>query len=417
MNSASPTPSSRAEHLLVLTCLGMVLVGVGARFIDLGSPPGFTFDEHHFIPNARNYLAHQADWNDHPPLSKLLLIPGMLALGDQAWGWRLSSALLGTLLVLLVGVVAGRLFQSRLVGLLAAAFVALDGLFIAYARTVLPDTPLWTFVFGALAVLLGARRGRSVVAAGLLLGLAIATKWTGVCLLLATPWLLWRQGLSRWHLVTLGVSTVATYLGVWCFGLWQTGQSLAPASIWAAHKSLLAHHAGFTVWDNPANSRWYTWPALWHPLVMAFEKPSPGVVRCTSMVGNPWLWYAAGLGALLTVGFIARRVRQAVTLRTGSLLPPEVRAPLGALGLMLLFVAPFVFSNRQAYFFHAMGSAAVGYTLLAWGLERALKHRRGWLLGFVGVALLVGLFYLPVWTFRPEPTWLWELQLPVQRWR
>ena len=55
---------------------------------------------HHFVENARNILATRSDWNDHPPLGKLLLAIGIVALGERqalAFGFTLGAGF-GTLL-------------------------------------------------------------------------------------------------------------------------------------------------------------------------------------------------------------------------------------------------------------------------------------------------------------------------------
>src|SRR5581483_4403071 len=64
------SPTERATTVV----LAMMLAGgVVLRLRNIGFPPRFTFDEHHFVPNARRYLVGEADDNDHPPLGKLLI--------------------------------------------------------------------------------------------------------------------------------------------------------------------------------------------------------------------------------------------------------------------------------------------------------------------------------------------------------
>src|SRR3954447_12118872 len=60
-----------AEPLLPALCLALVVAGPGLRCQHLMFPARLTFDEHHFVENARNSLAGRPDWNDHPPLGKL----------------------------------------------------------------------------------------------------------------------------------------------------------------------------------------------------------------------------------------------------------------------------------------------------------------------------------------------------------
>lgn len=51
---------------LGVACALLVTLGVLLRILGYAEPPTFTFDEHHFVENARNYLHGKNDWNDHP---------------------------------------------------------------------------------------------------------------------------------------------------------------------------------------------------------------------------------------------------------------------------------------------------------------------------------------------------------------
>lgn len=390
-------------RLVLVVCLLMGALGFGGRVLQLGSPPHLSFDEHHFVNNARRYQQGERDLNDHPPMTKLLLLPALRLFGDQPFSWRIMNAALGCLLVFLIGLVAQRLFDDARVGLLAASFAALDGMLIAYARNALPDTPLWTFVFAMLALLLGAKSWRPVVLASLCLGLALSVKWTAAPFALAVPLLLWKRRLPLWWVVPFGALSFLTYLAVWSWGLWLTHLPVTVEGVITTHRELLSHHAGFTVWDNPGNSRWFTWPFMTHPLITSLDAEPDGWVRCTTMLGNPLTWYATTAAVLTSWWWLRARA---------------TRGPVAwALFLMLLSVAPFVFSNRQSYFFHAMGADAFGLGLLAFVLVQLGARWPRVLTGFVVAAALVGLFYFPVWTNRPEPRWLWEVQLPVRAWR
>src|SRR5688500_13272282 len=156
-SSQSPLSARMArlgpEALITILSAIAIAMGVLWRWADLGHPNQFTFDEYHFVENARNYLNGKADWNDHPPLGKLLMLPGIVLFGDNGWGWRAHAAVLGCLHIALMGFVAAGLFGSRRAGWLAAAFVAIDGLFVSYSRTALLDVPMNAFMMASLALM------------------------------------------------------------------------------------------------------------------------------------------------------------------------------------------------------------------------------------------------------------------------
>src|SRR6185436_1898052 len=138
-----------ANPLLVSVCAALVVGGVWLRAQHLMFPPNLSFDEHHFVENARNYLAGRADWNDHPPLGKLLIALMIRLRGDNAVAWRTAPLLFGFGTIVLAHELARRLFQRWQAGLVAAAFVAAEGSLIAYSRTALLDGMLTFFCLAA----------------------------------------------------------------------------------------------------------------------------------------------------------------------------------------------------------------------------------------------------------------------------
>src|SRR5689334_17177265 len=144
-----------------------------------------------------------------PPRSTLFpyttLFRSEAVFGLNSFGWRFASALFGSLAILLMCRIARRLTRSTLLGCLAGLLMALDGLQFVLSRTGILDIFLMFFVLAAFGCVLidrdvsraalaervasvpapagsrdtgprlGIRRWR--VAAGIFLGLAVATKW------------------------------------------------------------------------------------------------------------------------------------------------------------------------------------------------------------------------------------------------
>jgi dolichyl-phosphate-mannose-protein mannosyltransferase len=396
-------------------CLGFICLGVVWRFVDLDYPRTFSFDEHHFVRNARNYIAGKADWNDHPPLGKLVLVPAMKLLGDRGLGWRLSSAIFGLGMVALIGLIAAKVFRDRRVGLFAAAFVAVDGFFLSYARTALIDNPLTISIYGALALMLYARSLAWFAWAAVCVGLAVSSKWTGVCVLFLAPFLLRKSGRSIFHVVWMFALASLVYVTICTVALRLTHQPISLAGMMGTNWSLLQHHAGFTVWDNAGSSKWYTWPFLTHPLVMHFERVGPNALRATSTIGNILLWFATT--AAIGVGLFA--VGRAVWRRISEKLPvatDQVGQAL-LLGGMLALMLPFILTNRQSYIFHYLGAYGLGLGLLAWQIRRIEKWNAAVALGFLACAAVVSLIYVPLWTGSVITPAGFDWRLPFPGWR
>lgn len=217
---------------LLVTALAAVV-----RFVHLDRPPTLVFDETYYVKQAYTLLrvGYEARWPDdpnpafeagdvdtflptadyavHPQVGKWLIALGLHVGGTEPWGWRLGAAVAGTLSVLLLARIARRLFASTALGTLAGGLLAIDGQAIVHSRTALLDGFLTLFVIAAFGALLldreaarrrlarraardpgpdgspgprvrglgprlGARPWR--LAAGVLLGLAIGTKWSGL---------------------------------------------------------------------------------------------------------------------------------------------------------------------------------------------------------------------------------------------
>ncbi|MEM1980924.1 MAG: hypothetical protein QXH59_08880, partial [Candidatus Caldarchaeum sp.] len=64
---------------------------------------GFIFDEAHYIPAVRKMLMGEAVNLEHPPLSKWIIMLGIMALGDNPWGWRVPMVLFSALTLVMAG--------------------------------------------------------------------------------------------------------------------------------------------------------------------------------------------------------------------------------------------------------------------------------------------------------------------------
>lgn len=173
--------------------------------IDHGLPYAYNADENaHFTPKAIGLFGH--GWNPHyfvnpPAYTYVLHIVFAVWFGgrdgvsstfatDPTEVWvvaRVTAAVLGTVAVWLLYLAARRLFDDRRVGLLAAGLLAVAFLPVFYSHLALNDVPTLAPICLALwgiAGVLRFGRTRDYVVAGLGLGLACATKYTGGVVLL-----------------------------------------------------------------------------------------------------------------------------------------------------------------------------------------------------------------------------------------
>ena len=159
--------------IVAVTALAGVL-----RFAHLEQPPDFVFDEVYY-PKAACILVGWSDgvchidsndekyWREnkwdvgswvHPPLGKWQIAMGIKAFGMTPLGWRFTSALAGTLVVLFTAVMAQLLFGKAVWTFVAGLLIATENLNVVMSRTALLDVHLemWV-VLGFLCLLLDRR--------------------------------------------------------------------------------------------------------------------------------------------------------------------------------------------------------------------------------------------------------------------
>ena len=215
------------------------------RFWNLGRPEEFLFDETYYAKDAWSLLKHgyttgYADGADnkilvgrvegifedapsmivHPEVGKWLIALGEATFGMDPFGWRVASAVVGTLAVLVMVRLVRRLTGSTLLGCTAGLLLAFDGLHFVMSRVALLDIFMSFFLLAAAAALVVdrdwtrvrmARRmpvGRTPAVsdwgplrglwfrpwrllAGVMFGLAVATKWNALFPLAAFGLLVW----------------------------------------------------------------------------------------------------------------------------------------------------------------------------------------------------------------------------------
>ena len=363
------------------------------RFNRLSAPNAIIFDETYYAKDAWSILQHGVEWNwatffpnantqiiaghtnfvfpcsgtacaeyvVQPPLGKLLMAVGEWVYGLNSRGWRVVPALFGTLAILLMCRVARRITRSTLLGCLAGLLLSLDGLEFVLSRTGILDIFLMFFVlasFGALVVdrdvsrarlaeamvlepsdeagpSLGIRKWR--VAAGVLIGLACASKQYGFWYILAYAGLCvaWDIGARRtvglrayargalvrdgkWLPITLGVIPLVTYVATWS-GWFATSTGydrnyaqlngvntpiIGPLySLFEYHKEMLSFGVALDA-RHPYESQPWDWFVITRPVAFFWQSytnaagtqlAKPGTtgpwVSEVLAIGNPAIWW------------------------------------------------------------------------------------------------------------------------------
>ncbi|MGW5230960.1 dolichyl-phosphate-mannose--protein mannosyltransferase [Streptomyces nodosus] len=482
------------------------------RFWNLGSPRAVIFDETYYAKDAWALVHNgfESNWakdaNElilqnhgqvpiptdaayvvHPPVGKYVIGLGELIFGFDPFGWRFMTALLGTLAVLLLCRIGRRLFRSTFLGCLAGALLAVDGLQFVMSRTSLLDGVLEFFVLAAFGCLLVDRdRARARLAAalpvdadgrtrpdphlaettrlglrpwrwaaGLMLGLAIGTKWNGLYVLAAfcVMAVLWDVGARRVagaphpyltvlkrdlglaFLSTVPVA-VATYLLSW------TGWLLSPTdgsggyfrdwalkdgkggdwtflpdwmrSLWHYEYVVYKFHVGLSSPHTYQSNPW-SWLVAGRPVSYFYESPAPGRDGCPAdaggkcarevlALGTPLLWWAACFALLYVLWRWAFR--------------RDWRAGAIACGVAAGYLPWFLYQERTIFYFYAVVFVPFLCLAVAMMIGAVLgppgSDERRRVVGAAGAGVLV---LLIAWNF----IYFWPLYtgtaIPIDSWR
>ncbi|GAA0584420.1 phospholipid carrier-dependent glycosyltransferase [Paractinoplanes ferrugineus] len=421
-------PYSWLVTILIVTIAGIL------RLNGVGRPQKLIFDEVYYPTDAWDMIKHGVEWNEenggpgyvvHPPLGKWLIALGELVFGNNTLGWRVPTAIAGTLMVLVLIRVAYRLFHSTVLAGTAGLLLTLDGFQLVLSRTSLLDIFLGLFVLMAFACLVLDRdhyrrrllraleQGRDpartrvvpwwLFAAGVCLGLASGVKLSAPFFLpaFAALTITWRVQARRsagvrhpfstgilgdlgWGLLSF-LLTGVVYLTTWTgwlvtdagfFRHWRADNGLseppvlgALLNLWHYHQSLYSFHTGLA-----QTHRYQSWPWQWLLLgrPVAFDWSTPagcGAPSCAGeilLLGTPVLWWSflPALAALAWMG-VARR-----DWRAWAILLPV------AAGLLPWFYYA-VRDGRTMFSFYAL--PAVPFLILAvvYVLGAIMSPRRG----------------------------------------
>ena len=361
---AAPMPKDR-----LWGWLGPLLVtafGGWLRFNRLEIPHAIMFDETYYAKDAWSILKHGVEWNyisspKNPNLANTLILQGhttglwpscsgagcgeyvvqpevgkeLIAIGEwlfglNTFGWRFSSAVFGTLAILLMCRIARRMTRSTLLGCIAGLLMALDGLEFVLSRTGILDIFLMFFILAAFGCLVidrdksraklaeevargaggdtGPRLGlrKWQVICGIILGLAVGTKWIAAWYIVgfAGLFIAWEIGARRaaglrsfvrgafreavWLPLTFVAIPLVTYVATWSNWLFtSTGydrnlgqQNGVKTPVLQALYSLYEYHLqaiGFGLGlrtPHPYQSQPWDWLLITRPVAFFYESYS-----------------------------------------------------------------------------------------------------------------------------------------------
>ena len=147
------------------------------------------FDEIYFARSAYEYVHNLSNYEwTHPPVGKLIISVPVLLFGFNPFVYRLMNNIAGLLMIPVMYFLAKKLFKDKKSAFLAAILMTFDNFHLAQSRMATVDSILVLFSLLSVLFMLNAfdkgismkKQTKYLILSALFIGLAIATKWTGL---------------------------------------------------------------------------------------------------------------------------------------------------------------------------------------------------------------------------------------------
>lgn len=399
----------KANNIVLVLILSFALL---TRIYQLGIPKEKYFDEVYHAFTAGLVLHNDPKawewWNPHPegfayewthpPLAKLGMVLGMKIFGENAFGWRVIQAMLGTICVYLVYLISKKICNDRLVGLLSAGVFSLDGLFLVMSRIGMNDTYLLFFSLLSVYLFILNKNVLSSIA----FGLAISSKWSAIYTLpiLFVAHFVFKKKISLNYLYFLFLP-LSVYVFSYGF-MFITGHTWSQfievqQQMWWYHTKLVAEH--------PYTSPAWSWPLLLRPIYLYDGGDINGQVARIYAFGNPIVFWF-GLYSIILLIIISVRERVKASMNIAKRLGFIVFA-------YLIFFLPWIASPRIMFFYHYLPS--VPYLAMASGF--VLRRFPKLIVPLFAITFSLFIYFYPHWTGIRIPLKLDESYYWFSSWR
>ncbi len=356
----------------LLIILAVTALAAGLRMWHLSSPHTYVFDEVYYAKDGCFDAGYpykecglespgEQTFTVHPPLGRWIIAAGEKAFGDRPFGWRIGSAVFGTISVLLVSLLALQLFDSAIWAGVSGLLLATEGLNLVQSRVSMLDIFVTTFLLAGFLFLVLDRKWierrtpeaaavGSVVtdememppdrvpsplwrpwrlATGVAFGAAAATKWSGLLGVLAVMVLslVWEWGRRRrarvarpwWGairdesfgiLLFLLLVPLAVYLA--SYGRWFADNGVDLAAWWRTQTGMLDYSIHLRATHPYASGAW-KWLLLVRPVSYYYTCTAHlANGTCTGSaeilaLGNPLIFWGSLVTIPLTVVWGAMR--------------------------------------------------------------------------------------------------------------
>jgi dolichyl-phosphate-mannose-protein mannosyltransferase len=405
---------------LVVAIVVIAIASLLLRLFNIASIKSLIFDEVYYVDGARDLLAYgvevdgsAAEFVVHPPIGKWMIASGIKLFGDNPLGWRIATAVAGSLMILLIAAIVHRLFYSPFLTVIASALMAVDGMALVHSRTALLDNFLALFTLTATYFFIR----KSYYLSGLFLGLAIGTKWSGLYFLALFGLIALYRAFTFFSgkdLITptlrvvgaFGLTPIAIYIASWSGWFlsdrgWKRDSDGNPLiALKNYHEEILGFHRNLSTAHNYEANPW-SWLIQGRPTSFFYETPKGcGADSCSQEVlalGTPLLWWSATIALAVVFGYWIRSI---VMRRT------DPAASIIIVGIAAGYLPWFFFQDRTVFTFYTIVFQPFMVLALIYCAQLFLSHQlrksaRSYQLGEFGVIALLVLIAINFIYFLP----------------
>jgi dolichyl-phosphate-mannose-protein mannosyltransferase len=332
-------------------CL-IVIAVLAMHFSIINNPNDLVLDEQHYVKDARSIITTQVDQRpEHPPLAKLFIVGGMDVFGDNQWGWRFPSVIVGTIGIVLFYFICRRLKMSRTASSLATFLLGFETFTFLMSSLAMLDVFYVTLMLAFFLLYLY----REYLLSGIFVGLSALAKLYGA---LGTPvillhWLFTRTKHNRWFLLTVIAAPLSFVALMPLFDFAITHEFQNPIF---RIKDMLSLSGSLTFANtvHPALSRPWAWLLNYNPMAFWYTPHYTGAVSLT-------VWVVM-IPVVLYILYLAVKRNEAGLFGFSWFF-----------GIFLLWIPISIVTDRVSfiyYFYPAIGALCLGLGL---GLAQALE--------------------------------------------
>lgn len=389
------------------------------------------FDEIYHARTAYEYVNEMQiyEWT-HPPLGKLIMSIPIQLFGMTPFNYRVMGNIAGLLMLIVMYIFAKRMFKSTKYATIAMILFAADGMHFVQTRIGTVDSYLvlfimlaYLFMYQYISCDANKEVGKmhfNLLASGIFMGCAIATKWNGAYCAVGLAIIFFINLFSR--------NSKASLMGKWheyrgkiiigCFGYFiivpiliyilsyipdmrinpevgtLKGFIQLQIRMFKYHSELEATH--------PFSSPWYLWPLGIKPL-WYYDGSAGNIVSSITLHSNPFIWWTGILAMLYSVyQMIVNRSKNAIFI---------------VIAILSAYV-PYMGVPRIMFIYHYFPIVPImilAIVMLLKDIEDDSNLKVA--IGYTVIAVVVFAFFYPIYSGLEIPRWYAETMNWFEAWK